>query len=88
MNKKQRGVRARGAHGNAGNRKSAGRTAGGLPNIRDVPTGEQPDIILKKLQLCTKRYTFEDIVSIDTERGKMLKTSTLIELREVNTNLN
>ena len=28
-------------------------------------------------------YTFEEIVSIETERGKMLKTSTLIELREV-----
>ena len=83
MNKKPRG-RGRGAHGNA-SRKSAGRHNSGLPNIRDVATSEQPDIILKKLQLCSKRYTFEDIamVSIESERGKMLKTSTLIELREV-----
>jgi len=83
MNKKARGARGRGGHGNAGTRKSNGRNMGGLPNVRDVPAAEQPDIILKKIQLCSKRYTFDEIVSIETERGKMLKTSTLIELREV-----
>ena len=56
---------------------------GGLGNLRDVPANEQPDLFCKKLQLCMKRYDFYDIVSIENERGKMLKTSTLIELREV-----
>ena len=48
-----------------------------------MPANEQPDLFCKKLQLCMKRYDFYDIVSIENERGKMLKTSTLIELREV-----
>jgi len=87
MNKKPRGARERGqrVHGNIGGRKSQGRgpnSAGGLGNLRDVPANEQPDLFCKKLQLCMKRYDFYDIVSIENERGKMLKTSTLIELRE------
>jgi len=85
MNKKPRGARDRG-RGAQNARKSGGAgrgPSGGLPNVRDVSAAEQPDILLKKLQICAKRYTFNEIVSIETERGKMLKTSTLIEIREV-----
>jgi len=87
MNKKTRGGRdrGRGGHGNVGGRKSGPNRsgAGGLQNVRDVPANEQPDLLMRKLQLCSKRYMFNEIVSIETERAKMLKTSTLIELREV-----
>jgi len=85
MNKKGRGARDRGRGGNLGGRKSNARSGatGGLQNVRDVPANEQPDLLMRKLQLCSKRYMFSEIVSIETERAKMLKTSTLIELREV-----
>ena len=37
----------------------------------------------KKLQLCCAHHKFDEVVSIESERAKMTKTSTLMEIRDV-----
>ena len=40
-------------------------------------------VLEKKIQLCCVNHTFEEVISIEAERAKALKTSTLLEIREV-----
>ena len=40
-------------------------------------------VLEKKLQLCCTHYKFDEVVSIESERAKMTKTATLIEIRDV-----
>jgi len=56
---------------------------GQIPNLRDIPPSEQAGVLEKKLQLCCTHYKFDEVVSIESERAKMTKTSTLIEIRDV-----
>lgn len=76
--------RADGKTSQGGARNSPGQKKGaGLPNLRDIPPSEQASVLEKKLILCCTHYKFDEVVSIESERAKMLKTSTLIEIRDV-----
>jgi len=66
------------ATGPAGPRLPGGR----LPLLRDAKETDQPDLMLRKLDVCSKIYSFEGYVNMEEERQKKNKTETLHELRE------
>lgn len=74
-----RGQGRPGAQGQSGGQMKKGQ----IPNLRDIPPSEQAAVLEKKLQLCCTHYKFDEVVSIESERAKMTKTSTLIEIRDV-----
>ena len=51
--------------------------------FRDAKETDQPDLMLRKLEVCSKIYSFEGYVNMEEERQKKNKTETLHELREV-----